>query len=82
MPTSYLVEVKPSVFAETSLTEPDFDATSNMSLSAGELDDNICMKFLTREGAEGWVGNLVLKDTRIGKGASFSAAPTEMMSPT
>jgi hypothetical protein len=58
MPESYLVEVKPSVFAETSLTESDFDAVSNMSLSAGEVDDNIRMEFLSRDGAEEWIEQL------------------------
>ena len=58
MPTSYLVEVKPSVFVETSLTESDFAPVSNMSLSEGELEDNICMEFVSREDAEEWIGQL------------------------
>lgn len=50
--------MKTSVFAETSLTESDFDAVSNLSLSAEEVDDNIRMEFFSREGAEEWIEQL------------------------
>ena len=58
MPTTYLVEVKPSVFAETSLIESDFDDISNMGLSEDTFDTNLHMEFRSREDAESWVEEL------------------------
>lgn len=58
MGSSYLVEVKPSVFSETNLTHSDFDAVSNLSLSENEFGSNLNMEFTSREDAESWVEGL------------------------
>jgi hypothetical protein len=55
MPDSYLVEVKPSVFSETSLKPADFDAVSNLSLSEEEFEGGLLMEFTSEEDAESWV---------------------------
>lgn len=58
MGSSYLVQVKPSVFSETDLTPADFDAVSNLSLSGDEFDSKLNMEFSSREDAESWVEGL------------------------
>ena len=58
MGSSYLVEVKPSVFSETTLTPSDFDQISNLATEADQFDDRLTMAFRSREGAEEWVNSL------------------------
>jgi hypothetical protein len=58
MGSSYLVEVKPSVFSETTLIPHDFDQISNLSTKADQFDDRLTMAFRSREGAEEWVNSL------------------------
>jgi len=55
MRESYLVQVKPSVFTETSLKPADFDAVSNLSLSEEEFEEGLIIEFTTREDAQSWV---------------------------
>jgi hypothetical protein len=58
MGSSYLVEVKPSVFIETSLTPTDFDPVSNLSLSEDQFEERLLMEFISREDAESWISSL------------------------
>lgn len=57
MSESYLVEVKQSVFIETSLTPADFDPVSNLSPTE-DFDERILMNFTSYEDAKSWVGTL------------------------
>jgi hypothetical protein len=54
---SYLVEVKKSVFIETSLTPADFDPVSNLSLTE-DLSERILMEFTSHGDAMSWVRTL------------------------
>jgi hypothetical protein len=68
MSDSFLVEVKPSVFTDTSLTPADFDPVSNLSLAEEEFEDRILMEFISREDAESWIWSLHPKPShRAGK---------------
>jgi hypothetical protein len=58
MSDSYLVEVKPSVFSDTSLIPADFDPVSNMALSEDRFEERLLMDFTSREDAESWVKSL------------------------
>lgn len=58
MNASYLVEVKSSVFSETSLTRGDFDQVSNLSIGEQDFDDPITMEFRSREDAKEWINSL------------------------
>lgn len=58
MSESYLIEVKQSVFTDTSLSPGDFDRVSNLSLSGDSFEERILMEFTSREDAESWVRTL------------------------
>ena len=68
MSDSYVVEVKQSVFSDTSLTAADFDPVSNLSLSEDAFEERILMEFTSREDAESWIDTLHPKlSPRYGK---------------
>lgn len=58
MSNSYLVEVKPSVLSDTSLTPADFDPVSNLCLSEDQFEERLLIEFTSREDAESWVRSL------------------------
>jgi hypothetical protein len=57
MGESYLVEVKQSVFIETSLTPADFDPVSNLSLTE-DFSERILVEFTSHGDAMSWVKTL------------------------
>lgn len=75
MSESYQVEVKKSVFAETTLVRADFDGVSNMTTIDIDFQDTPLLDFQSREEAMEWIRALDYKSTtnRFGKLALQSA---------
>lgn len=55
MAGSYIVEVKPSIFSETSLTPVDFDEVSNLSLTDDSFEEELLLEFTSRRDAESYI---------------------------